>query len=217
MRPNYAVALDVPLSPEVVEELRGEAWGVKIGIPLLLRVGVANTRELVRGWENVICDLKLADVESTMVSTVEALGGLCGGVIAHALVGRDGALDGLKRSLEENKVSLYLLVSMSHKGWDDSTLEAALKVAEAVDPEGLVGPATRPWVLRRVREAFPHKLILSPGVGAQGASPGDGLCAGADVEIVGRTIYTSPDPVEALRKIKTYAQEKLMSCEGTAP
>jgi len=40
-------------------------------------------------------------------------------------------------------------------------------------------------------------LIISPGVGAQGAPFGSAIRAGADYEIVGRAIYASQDPAAA--------------------
>jgi Orotidine-5''-phosphate decarboxylase len=214
LRPKYLLAMDSPLSPSTLEKLRQRSWGIKVGVPLLLRLGVQQVKGLVRDWERVVCDMKLADIDSTMVNTVDALDGLCSALIAHALVGKRGALDTLRDVTRNLNISLYLLVSMSHPGWDDSLLGRGLLVAKEVDPEGLVGPATRPLIITRIRETFPSKLILAPGVGAQGASPGQAMCFGADVEIVGRKVYSSPDPVKTMEEVIDEAERKLMECEG---
>ncbi len=43
--------------------------------------------------------------------------------------------------------------------------------------------------------------IISPGVRAQGAEPGDAITSGADYEIVGRAIYQSENPKDSAEQI----------------
>ena len=44
-------------------------------------------------------------------------------------------------------------------------------------------------------------LILSPGVGVQGGKVGGAISAGADFEMVGRSIYKAENPGEVAEKI----------------
>ncbi|WP_252896574.1 orotidine 5'-phosphate decarboxylase / HUMPS family protein [Metallosphaera hakonensis] len=69
-------------------------------------------------------------------------------------------------------------------------------------------------MIARVREDFPDKVIISPGVGAQGAKPGTAICHGADYEIVGRSVYQARDPAQKLREIAQSQEEVMKTCEG---
>jgi uridine monophosphate synthetase len=70
----------------------------------------------------------------------------------------------------------------------------------------LVGPATEPPVLARIREAAPDLPILCPGVGAQGGDVEAAVRAGVDAHGAGllinvsRAIMDAPDPGEAARE-----------------
>jgi orotidine-5'-phosphate decarboxylase len=44
------------------------------------------------------------------------------------------------------------------------------------------------------------RLILAPGVGAQGGKASEAIAAGADAVIVGRAIYDAKDPTSAARE-----------------
>ncbi len=61
--------------------------------------------------------------------------------------------------------------------------------------------ATRPGLIPTVRSLHPDATVLSPGVGAQGARPGEALRAGADFEIVGRAITLAEDPRTSAKAI----------------
>ena len=66
---------------------------------------------------------------------------------------------------------------------------------------GYIAPATRPDRIRLIRSIVGDKLILTPGVGAQGGSASAAIEAGADYVIVGRAIYDAEDPVAVARSI----------------
>ena len=65
----------------------------------------------------------------------------------------------------------------------------------------LIAPATRPDRIRFIRSIVGDRLILTPGVGAQGGSAAAAIEAGADYVIVGRAIYGAEDPVAVARDI----------------
>jgi uridine monophosphate synthetase len=71
---------------------------------------------------------------------------------------------------------------------------------------GLVGPATEPSILARIRQAAPDLPILCPGVGAQGGDVEAAVAAGLDASGAGllinvsRAIMEAPDPGEAARE-----------------
>ncbi|ALU11907.1 orotidine 5-phosphate decarboxylase [Ignicoccus islandicus DSM 13165] len=175
---------------KVAERLKGKVRAFKVGWPLLLEGN--RVREL-REYGEVIADLKLADISYTMINIVKRVG--ADAYIAHAFVGRKDALRELRREVDK----LYLLVSMSHEGskefidlhWREFVLEAY----ELAD--GIVAPATKPELIRKVRAIW-LKEIISPGVGAQGALPCSAIRAGANYEIIGRSLTRAEDPISFL-------------------
>ena len=206
----------LPRALRVVEAGCSEGVGAKIGWPFILEyglLGVAEAREACGGGL-LVADLKLADIGHVMRLTVERLRGLVDAVIAHAFPGVAGALGELKEALDEAGVKLVLVVAMSHPGAEEALNPCRgrlLAVAEKLKPWGVVAPATRPELVAEARRRLPEAVILSPGVGAQGARPGDALCAGADIEIVGRAVYKAPDPAGKLREL---SEEALRRCRN---
>ena len=213
------VALDRPEPVSqlsgLVDELCGAVDGFKVGLPLVIERGpgvVHRLRSLCpRGlW---VADFKLADIGYTMRLVASTVVDYVDAVIAHAFVGVEGALAELKEMLDGRGRRLVLVVSMSHPGSRevmDKVFEELLGVASRLGAWGVVAPATRPQMVRRAREALgPSVKILSPGVGAQGARPGDALCAGADYEIVGRAITGADDPLAAAVELRRMQEERL--------
>ena len=202
---SLIVALDrvsYDRAADIVNGLCGIASGFKVGWPFLLQYGLPGLENLKklcaeRMW---IADLKLADIGYTMGSVVELLAGKVDAVIAHSFVGYKGALDQLKELSRKLGIKLVLVAAMSHPGSTelyDIVLGGVVRVIERVAPWGIVVPATRPKLISLFRSIFGCQLVvLAPGVGVQGAKPGDAICAGADYEIVGRLIVNSETPLE---------------------
>ncbi len=204
------LSLDSPIPEETLRKLNGKVAGIKVGWPLLLHLGKEKVKELVDLVDGIkILDLKLADIDNTMVLIVDELKDITNSFIAHAFVGVEGGLAPLSQ-----RVDLFLVLSMSHPGWNDAFYPYLREVARRVNPKGFVAPATRPSMISRVKGDFPDKLVISPGVGTQGAKPGIALCHGADYEIVGRSVYQSTDPARKLEEIVRSQEEVLSSCEG---
>jgi orotidine-5'-phosphate decarboxylase len=205
---------------KIVEEVSPHVSGFKVGLSLLLENGLEAISKVKRFSEReVIADLKLADIGDIMVSTLKLLAGVgVDAVIAHGFVGVSNALDKLVFEAEKHDVNVILVVSMSHRGSEkyiDKHFEELLQDAVQLGVHGVVIPATKPHLITRARGVLGERVyIYSPGVGVQGARPGDALCAGADYEIIGRLITTSPDPSSAARTVKHIQLERVRECRG---
>ncbi len=227
-RGRLIVALDKPgpgdplaWSSKLLEDLRGIACGVKVGLPLTLRIGINGLSELVKSYGRDyfwIADFKLADIGYVMKTiATELLDIGFDGVIAHAFVGAEAAINELKETVDSYDAALFLVVAMSHPGAREIMLpnmDKLIEVARKVKADGAVAPATMPEVVKKARsELGSEVIIISPGVGAQGAMPGAALAAGADYEIVGRAITAAPNPREAAEKI-VEEQRKCLAKHG---
>jgi len=187
---------------------------VKLSYPLVLRSGLGVIEEVSRVSKlPVIACFKIADIPemNRMIMQAAADAG-AGGVTVHGFVGRDSVKACVDIGKREG-VYVFVVAEMSHPGAVEFTQplgEKVARMARDLDADGIVAPATRPNRVREYRKIVGEDLlILSPGVGAQGASPGDALLEGANFEIVGRSIYGSPNPAEAARQISLQVEEKV--------
>ena len=227
---SLVIALDPPEGVDGVKwsiNLIGEVGHLvksfKIGMSLGLRTGIKDLRDVVSVMPKgsfSIADFKLADIGYVMSSAAHAVSEAgFKGVIAHSFVGREGALGELSKVCRDLGIKLILVGFMSHPGSNEVMRKVKGElygVINDVRPWGAVFPATMPEIINEGRKKLSKDIkILSPGVGAQGASPGDALCAGANYEIVGRLITRSPNPKKATESVLNSQTRRLKECRGS--
>ena len=192
----------------VVEACGDYIDAVKTNWPLTLAAGPEIITEISR-VKAVICDMKIADIPSVNSLIVEqALARGANAVICHGFPGEDS----VRACVDTAKGQAFVVTEMSHPGGKEFTAPAADRIAgiaKAAGARGIVAPATRPERVAALRKIIGDMEIICPGVGAQGGKASDVLRAGADYIIVGRSIYNSPDPREAARKMSEEAQSAL--------
>lgn len=207
MKESWVIlALDYAISPntlgewrKLLQELSSRLAGVKIGLPAFLRLGPQGVSNLIEDFGNelyFLADFKLADIEDVVTEELNIL----------EEIGFDGAIIHLfphciTKPLR-TKLEVFGLVSMTCTGsLVDEHSDNLAEYAASLGIKGVVVGATKPERIRKVREKLKQVLILSPGVGVQGAPPGSAIRAGADFEIVGRAVVLSPDPSRELERI----------------
>jgi len=198
---------DPKRAKELLQQLSDGLAGTKLGLPSLLAYGPQGLRRLLEEVEGpFICDLKMADVGHVNRMVAEEVFGLgFEAVIVHAFVGIREGVEEVVRVARERGGGVLAVCAMSHRGAEEYLNPRYLELMEgchAAGVDGFILPATFPELIRRAREKYPEALILSPGVGAQGAPPGSALKAGADFEIVGRALLLSPSPREKLEEMR---------------
>ncbi len=182
-------------------------WAIKVNWPLILGAGLNIIRKLKEATAlPVIADLKLADIPNTnrlVASKVFEAG--ADYVIVHGFAGRES----VRAVMEEGET--ILVVDMSHKGAEEfisRVTEELVRMANELRPFGVIAPATRPERIRYIKSRLSDGInILSPGVGAQGGSAAEALRAGADFIIVGRSIYSSRDPIKSAKSLWKVVRE----------
>jgi len=207
VRHRLILALDVPEGARaraIADQVRPHVDAIKVGWPLTMVGGMAVVRDLARGGY-VLCDFKVADIPTTSRLIVEqAVRAGAQGVICHGFAGEDSVRACVEAA---GGADVFVVTEMSHPGGSDFTgphAEELARLAVRAGASGIVAPATRPERVKALRGIVGSKLILCPGVGAQGGQAADAIRAGADGVIVGRAIYEARNPADAARK---YARE----------
>ncbi|MEM0474717.1 MAG: orotidine 5'-phosphate decarboxylase / HUMPS family protein [Zestosphaera sp.] len=198
--------------------------GVKIGLPYMLRYGLKNISNLISSRRDkyyFIADLKLADIADVMLPVVDELS-VAGfqGVVSHAFVGYKGALEPLSSRVKELGMELFLQVSLPHEGAGeviDQSYHLIKNVVNLTDASGLIIPASKGFMIREIRSSFGKRhVILASGILRMGAKPGEGICSGADAEVVGRAITLSTNPESVTREIissqRVYVESRRGEC-----
>ena len=194
-------ATDVARARFVAKSLTGKVDALKVNWPLVLAAGPDIVREFAAS-AYVLCDFKIADIPNTNRLIVEqALARGASGVICHAFAGEDS----VRACVEAAKgAEVFVVTELSHPGGQEFTAKHAeefARLAVRAGAAGIIAPATRPERIRFLRGLVGDRLILSPGVGAQGGKPADAIRAGADAVIVGRALYDAEDPAGAAEAI----------------
>ena len=201
---------------ELISSLGDSVVGFKVGLPYIMHYGVRQLKRVVEESPHIyyLADLKLADSADIMVraARVTRTAGF-NGLVAHVVVGIAGALDALAREVRSSNMDLVLQTTLVNPGsisMIDRLLPEIFNVVNAIDPNGLIVPANKAYLIRELRDRFGWRhVILSSDIMVYNILPGEGLCAGADAEVVGRTLLTAPNPRQALEDLVAKQEEVL--------
>jgi orotidine-5'-phosphate decarboxylase len=186
--------------------VKSDVDAIKVGWALFLAGGRELIRELA-GLGYLLADFRTAEIPNTTRLIVEQVGALGAfGIITQGFVGEDSVRAAVEAA---GRAEVFVITEMSHPGGAEFTAphaEEIARVAVRAGAAGIVAPATRPDRVKALRAIVGSRLILSPGVGAQGGKASDTIAAGADAVIVGRAIYEAPDPKQAAREIAAEAR-----------
>ena len=193
---------------KIVNETSDLVAVYKVGLPYILHYGVRQVSRIINEHPDLyfIADLKLADIGSIMTLSIsEVFNAGFKGVTAHAFVGVSGALDEVARMCRSLGIDLILQTTMTNSG-SISTIDKLIPelktILSSIDPDALIAAANKSSVIRDLRRSMGWKhVILSPGIMVSAIHPGEALCSGADAEIVGRLVLSSPSSRRALEDI----------------
>lgn len=193
----------------LLSELEGTIAGVKLGLPAILALEPDTIEEIIDSFKQkyfFICDSKMADigyVNRLVAGQIFGLG--FDALIIHAFIGAKGGIDEVVKLAGEMCGGVLALCAMTHPGAEEhlnKNFDALLAIAASAGVDGFVLPATFPQVITLARKKYPKAMILSPGVGIQGAPFGSAIAAGANFEIIGRAISGAPSPAQRAREIR---------------
>lgn len=202
---------------------------VKLNYHLLLPLGAKQVAKVTNAAHEsglqAIADVKLNDIGNTNKVATDILWDMgFDAVIANPIMGLDG-IKNLVWSAHKKQKGVITLCHMSAPEARMSYEMNAFAPPQSKSPkaihrifldwaldsgaDGIIVGATFPDMVRdcsrrialweKRHRARQGPLIISPGVGAQGADAADTICAGSDYVIAGRSIIHSKDPASAAR------------------
>ncbi|BAB59170.1 orotidine-5'-phosphate decarboxylase [Thermoplasma volcanium GSS1] len=210
MDKRIIVALDVKEKKkaiDIAESLSDIVFAFKINWPLVLYSSPEVIGEISQ-YGKVICDFKVADIpytNSLITERVRDLGAW--GIISHSFLGEES----LKSVVNAAKgMHVFSVVAMSHPGSDmiNSNAMQLMKLSIECGVYGFVAPANKIDDLRMIRSAT-DRVIISPGIGAQGGDPYTAVLNGSDYLIVGRSVYESDKPELEVSKLQQTAERAI--------
>ena len=204
----------------ILEAVAPYACALKLNFHLILPLGLSGVKPLLdRAHDQgmaCIADVKLGDIGATNeVAARHFFEAGFDALTVSPLAGWEGGLEPLFELAHGAGKGVIVLAYMSHPGASETFGLRAVGPAGEIPlyrffvqkalewgADGLVVGATRPEVIREVREVVgPHMALFSPGVGVQGGRAREALDAGADFIIVGRSITEAEDPAGAAKAI----------------
>jgi orotidine-5'-phosphate decarboxylase len=218
VRARLALALDVDdLVPalRLARELSPWFGTMKVGLELYSAAGPEAITSLVDLGVDVLADLKLHDIPTTVGRAARVLGALgarsltihTAGGSTMVRAGVEGLREGAAGVAAPDPVALGVTVLTSEPEVSPHLL--LQRVTAGLDG-GCQGFVCAVPDIATVRQLAPRARLVTPGIRPEGApaddqgrvaTPRDALAAGADLLVVGRPVTQADDPVAAARAL----------------
>ncbi|NSZ61689.1 orotidine-5'-phosphate decarboxylase [Agrobacterium tumefaciens] len=219
-REKLIVGLDVPTVQQaegIVSKIGDEVLFYKIGYQLVFAGGLEFARDLAQSGKKVFLDMKLLDIDNTVVSGVENIARM--GMSMLTLHAYPKAMRAAVKAAEGSGLCLLgvtVLTSMddadlAEAGYASDARSLVLRRAEQAREAGMGGIVCSAEESTAVREILgPDLAVVTPGIRPAGAEAGDqkrvmtpfdAIRAGSSHLVVGRPIVRAEDPKAAARAI----------------
>jgi len=231
MKSKLIVALDVPdisIAKQHMAKLGSEVDYFKIGSQLFTLYGPAVVQEALSCKGDVFLDLKYHDIPNTVEKAARAAVRLGVSIFnVHAVGGLDMMKSAVLGAKEESQklgvkcpvvLGVTVLTSMSEEmhmdcfGKTSSISDTVLFLCSQAKKAGLDGVVSSPLEIGLIKEHMGKDFqVLTPGIRPEWSETGDqkrfttpqeAVKAGADYLVIGRPILNSPDPCDAVKRIR---------------
>jgi orotidine-5'-phosphate decarboxylase len=220
------VALDVDgrnQAMQIVQQLGEAVSFYKVGLQLFMEAGLRVVHDLLKENKKVFLDLKIDDTPRTVEQAVK--NAAKHGVHFFTLQGNSETARAAARGRGASPCPQFLQVTYL-SSWDKNDVREQRHVPDGVELDldhevsirasriieaGCDGVIASGTSIKRLRDAFPGILIVSPGIRPSGTSaddhkrsltPAQAIEYGADYLVVGRPIRDSSDPKATAHRIQ---------------
>jgi orotidine-5'-phosphate decarboxylase len=218
-------AVDTPdliAAEKLIETLRGNVGGIKLGLEFFLAHGAAGYHAIASKGLPIFLDLKLHDIPNTVAGAVTSLLPLQPTFLTiHAAGGaammQAAAIAASKAGGARPKVlAVTVLTSLDSgdlvaTGQDADTTRQVIRLAQLAKDSNLDGVICSPEEIAPLRTALgPDFILMVPGIRPQWAAandqkrvmtPSEAQAAGATYLVIGRPITKAENPALAAQKI----------------
>lgn len=214
------LAGDTDTYEELVELLRvvhSEISALKLGTSIIYKYGAGIIEKIKKDFHiPVIADVKVTDVAhiaSTTAKIFEDNG--ADAIVISAICGPD-AIQKVSNTLNECETWVFTEFTSDTGLINEKLADQSIRMALENGAVGFQGPGTRVHRIEDLRDQIgDSNAIMSCGIGVQGGSFGSAIRAGANLEIIGRSIYASNDPLRSVRNINSRIKSELNPTEST--
>lgn len=209
MKKKVILALDnltLEDSINITNQVKDKLLTVKVGLELfnlVSKTGIKRFNDI--GVNNLLLDLKLNDIPATVYRSILALKGIKFGFLTVMALGGNEMIKQAKKAASELDPNIKILAvtiltslskqELSKMGFSSSVEDTVIQLAQnSNEAHGFISSAMEAKLLR---EKFPNKLILCPGLRlpndtkndqVRTATPALALQNGADACILGRSL-----------------------------
>ena len=193
-------------SINITNQVKDKLLTVKVGLELfnlVSKTGIKRFNDI--GVNNLLLDLKLNDIPATVYRSILALKGIKFGFLTVMALGGNEMIKQAKKAASELDPNIKILAvtiltslskqELSKMGFSSSVEDTVIQLAQnSSEAHGFISSAMEAKLLR---EKFPNKLILCPGLRlpndtkndqVRTATPALALQNGADACILGRSL-----------------------------
>ena len=196
-----------------IEQVSQFIEGVKIGTTVLFEHGWRILRNIKTVTDKpIIVDLKIMDIPYfTKKYAKNAFENGADGILICGAAGVE-SVSVCKEVFRDKFVFVFTQFTHLSGLITEKMADEYIEIAKFTKCEGIQMPATIPNRITKVRKMVGnHMIIISCGVGAQGAKFRSAISQGADYEIIGRAIYDPPnkDLYKSLEEAAYYESSKI--------
>lgn len=205
------LAADLPGPDEILrllDEVSPYIAAIKIGNPVLYRTGFGVVRTIKDRFPiPVVLDIKLCDVAHVAQMVVsDAVDAGADAIIVAGVCGPEVVQEATHVCGASTEVWVFTEFTSDSGLISEKLADDIAKMAASLPVQGVQAPGTRPYRIEDIRDIVgPDRCVVACGIGVQGGRFGSAIRSGANLEIVGRSIYGSSLPreiaIEAQRRV----------------
>lgn len=196
----------------MIRTVASEIAGIKLGSALLYRYGPKIISRIKNEFGlPVIVDTKITDVahiaEQVALLFADAgadavtVSGICGPTVITSVC----------RAVNPScEVWLFTEFTDNCGLLDEYIADRVARIGIEAGATGIQAPGNRPDRVKEIRSIVgATRCVMSCGMGTQGGEIGKAVSAGANFEIIGRSIYDAPHPAEAARYFREQIEKSV--------
>ena len=180
---------------------------VKLGLEFFIANGPSGVRRIFEMGIPIFLDLKLHDIPNTVAEAIRSIDDLLVYLTTVHIAGGKEMLKAAFAAAAEKGIEIAGVTKLTSI---ESSIEDVISMASVAYEVGVRHFVCSAKEVSQMKNSFPDAKIIVPGIRLEQdekqdqcrtATPAEAIRNGADYIVLGRTITSSPNPIEKLRMI----------------